>query len=449
MVTVPESTRVRGFSGRDAPSFDLIRKCVHCGFCLPSCPTYRITWRERSSPRGRIWLMKSVAEGRLDLLDPVFAEEMQLCLNCRACEAVCPSGVHYGQILEASRAQLVQHRPQSLRERLYRVLGFRILLGDMRRFRAANKLLRWYQRSPVRMLVRRSGVLRALGLEHAEAMLPTIPERFVVPDGRFFPAENERRGRVALFTGCVMSTAYAHVHEATIRVLTRNGFDVVLVSGQQCCGALHVHSGEPELGRDLARRNIEALESPYLDAIIVNAAGCGAMLKEYPQLLNHDHSYAERARALAAKVRDVLEFLVERGLTAQPGALPWTVTYQEPCHLAHAQRITQQPRVLLRAIPQLRLVEMAESALCCGSAGIYNLLQPDMASALLERKLDNALATGAEVIVSANPGCMLQLEAGLRARGLRVPVLHLIEVLDRAYTAATVPAARALPVAAE
>ncbi|MFN3336939.1 MAG: (Fe-S)-binding protein, partial [Thermomicrobium sp.] len=212
MVTMPESTRVREFSGRDAPSFDLIRKCVHCGFCLPSCPTYRITWRERSSPRGRIWLMKSVAERRLDLLDPVFAEEMQLCLNCRACEAVCPSGVHYGQILEASRAQLVQHRPQSLRERFYRMLGFRVLLGDMRRFRAANMLLRWYQRSPFRMLVRRSGVLRALGLEHAEALLPTISERFVVPDGRFFPAENERRGRVALFTGCVMSTAYAHVH---------------------------------------------------------------------------------------------------------------------------------------------------------------------------------------------------------------------------------------------
>ncbi|MCS7050189.1 MAG: heterodisulfide reductase-related iron-sulfur binding cluster [Thermomicrobium sp.] len=444
-----QTTRVRGFSGPDAPAFDLIRKCVHCGFCLPACPTYRITWRERSSPRGRIWLMKSVAEGQLDLLDPVFAAEMQLCLNCRACEAVCPSGVHYGEILEASRAQLVQHRPQTWRERLFRVLGFRVLLGDMRRFRAANALLRWYQRSPLRVLVRRSGVLRILGLAHAEALLPRIADRFVVADGRFFPADGERRGRVALFTGCVMSTAYAHVHEATIRVLQRNGFDVVLVSGQQCCGALHVHSGEPELGRELARRNIDALASPFLDAIVVNAAGCGAMLKEYPVLLRDDHRYAERARVLAAKVRDVLEFLVERGLTAQPGPLAWTVTYQEPCHLAHAQRITQQPRVLLRSIPQLRLVEMAESALCCGSAGIYNLLQPDMASALLERKIDNALATGAEVIVSANPGCMLQLEAGLRARGARVPVLHLIEVLDRAYAAAMTPAVTFRPQVAD
>lgn len=445
MVTVQEAVQRRSFSGPDAPPYDLIRKCVHCGFCLPSCPTYRITWRERSSPRGRIWLMKSVAEGRLDLLDPVFFEEMNLCLNCRACEAVCPSGVHYGQILEASRAQLVRHRRQSFRERLFRFLGFRFLLGDLRRFRLANALLRWYQRSPLRPLVRRSGVLRLLGLEQAESLMPQLADRFVVADGRFFPAQSERRGRVALFVGCIMSTAYAHVHEATIRVLTRNGFDVVLVSGQQCCGALHVHSGEPELGRKLARRNIEALESPYLDAVIVNAAGCGAMLKEYPELLRSDHDYAERARQLAAKVRDITEFLVERGLTVQPGPLPVTVTYQEPCHLAHAQRITQQPRVLLRSIPQLRLVEMAESALCCGSAGIYNLLRPEMANALLERKLSNSLATGADLIVSANPGCMLQLEAGLRARGVQTPVLHIVEVLDRAYAAT--PASEAASVA--
>lgn len=433
MSTIREPRRFRGFRGPDAPPYDLIRKCVHCGFCLPACPTYRITARERSSPRGRIWLMKAVAEGRLDLLDSIFPEEMQLCLNCRACEAVCPSGVRYGQILEASRAQLVRYRPQSVRERLFRFVGFRILLGDLRRFRLANAILRWYQESPLRSLVQKSGLLRLLGLEQAEALLPNISPEFMVAAGQFFPAQGERRGRVALFVGCIMSTAYVHVHEATIRVLNLNGFDVALVPGQQCCGALHVHSGELELGRRLARRNIDALESPYLDAIIVNAAGCGAMLKEYPELLRTDHAYAERAHAFAGKVRDVLEFLVERGLTAQPGPLPITVTYQEPCHLAHAQRITQQPRVLLRAIPELRLVEMAESALCCGSAGIYNLLQPKMASSLLDRRLENALATGAEVLVSANPGCMLHLEAGLRQRGVNMPVLHLIEVLDRAY----------------
>lgn len=436
MTVVEQRTVLTGFRGPEIPDFDVVRSCVHCGFCLPVCPTYRVTGRERSSPRGRIWLMKSVAEGRLDLLDPLFGDEMTLCLNCRACEAVCPSGVRYGEILEASRAQLVQHQSPTARERLLRFLGFQLLLGDMRRFRAANRLLRFYQRSGLRSIARRSGLLRLLGLEQAEQLMPELSERFVVADGSFFPALGQRRGRVALFVGCVMGTAYAHVHEATIRVLIRNGFDVALLTGQGCCGALHVHSGDPEGGRRLARRNIDALDSPYIDAVIVNAAGCGAALKEYPHLLRADHGYAERARAFSAKVRDVIEFLVERGLAVQPGPLPMTVTYQEPCHLAHAQRITRQPRALLQTIPQLQLVEMAESALCCGSAGIYNLLRPAMASTLLQRKLDNALATGAQVIVSANPGCMLQLEAGLRARGVRVPVLHLIEVLDCAYAAA-------------
>lgn len=433
MVVADERTVFHGFRGHDIPDFDVIRSCVHCGFCLPACPTYRVTGRERSSPRGRIWLMKSVAEGRLDLLDPIFEDEMTLCLNCRACEAVCPSGVRYGEILEASRAQLVQHRHQTAKERLLRFLGFRVLLGDLRRFRAVNRLLRIYQRSPLRTLARRSGLLRLLGMEHADQLMPEIGDRFVVADGRFHPALGERRGRVALFVGCVMGTSYAHVHEATVRVLTRNGFDVALVPGQGCCGALHVHAGDFDGGRRLARRNIDALSSPYIDAVIVNAAGCGAALKEYPHLLGHDHDYAERAQVFSAKVRDAIEFLAERGLSAQPGPLPMTVTYQEPCHLAHAQRITKQPRALLAAIPELRLVEMPESALCCGSAGIYNLLRPEMASTLLERKLSNALSTGAQAIVSANPGCMLQLQAGLRARGARVPVLHLMEVLDRAY----------------
>jgi glycolate oxidase iron-sulfur subunit len=442
MVIAEQRTALTGFRGQEIPDFDVVRSCVHCGFCLPVCPTYRVTSRERSSPRGRIWLMKSIAEGRLDLLDPLFEDEMTLCLNCRACEAVCPSGVRYGEILEASRAQLVQHRPQTAKERFFRFLGFQVLLGDLRRFRAANRLLRLYQRSGLRALARRSGLLRLLGMEHADQLMPEISERFVVADGSFFPALGERRGRVALFVGCVMGTSYAHVHEATVRVLTRNGFDVALIAGQGCCGALHVHGGDPESGRRLARRNIDALDSPYLDAVIVNAAGCGAALKEYPHLLRADHDYAERARAFSARVRDVIEFLPKRGLSVQPGPLPMTVTYQEPCHLAHAQRITRQPRVLLEAIPQLQLVEMAESAVCCGSAGIYNLLRPEMASTLLERKLDNALATGAEAIVSANPGCMLQLEAGLRARGARVPVLHLVEVLDRAYAAALPPQAR-------
>lgn len=428
-----EEQIVNNFNGPDTPDVNVIRSCVHCGFCLSSCPTYRITQRERSSPRGRIWLMKQVSTGKLDLLDPIFEEEMSLCLNCRACEAVCPSGVHYGEILEASRAQIESHREQPVTVRATKAVAFNALFGDMRRFRLANHALKLYQRSGLQSAVRRSRVLDLIGLAESERMMPNLSDHFTVPHGETLQATGERRGHVALFTGCIMSTAYAGVHDATIRVLRRNGFDVSLVSDQGCCGALHVHAGEPDGGRELARRNIEAFEAGRFDAVIVNAAGCGAAMKEYRHLLKDDPVYALRAAAFSSCVKDVAEFLGDEGLTAQPGSLNWRVTYQDPCHLAHAQRITKQPRALLAAIPDLTLVEMPESSICCGSAGIYNLLQPEMSRSLLERKLGNALSTGAEVIVSANPGCMLQLSSGLRARGDRRPVMHLIELLDRAY----------------
>ncbi|MGA7671039.1 MAG: heterodisulfide reductase-related iron-sulfur binding cluster [Nitrolancea sp.] len=433
---VEEFDIVNNFNGPDVPDVDVIRSCVHCGFCLSSCPTYRITQRERSSPRGRIWLMKQVSTGKLELLDPIFEEEMSLCLNCRACEAVCPSGVHYGEILEASRAQIESHRDVPPKERATRAAAFNLLFSDMRRFRVASHALKLYQRSGVQSAVRRSKVLNLVGLAETEKMMPELSGRFMVPHGETIDARGERRGHVALFTGCIMSTAYADVHEATIRVLTLNGFDVTLVSEQGCCGALHVHAGEPKGSRALARRNVDAFHLNGFDAVIVNAAGCGAALKEYGHLLKDDADYAERAQAFSERVKDVVEFLGDQGLSAHPGRLDWRVTYQEPCHLAHAQRVTRQPRALLAAIPGLTLLEMPESSLCCGSAGVYNLLQPEMSQQLLERKLGNALSTGAEVIVSANPGCMLQLSSGLRGRGDDRPVMHLIEVLDRAYSVA-------------
>jgi len=435
-VTAESEERLGNFHGPNIPDVNVIRSCVHCGFCLPSCPTYRLTKRERSSPRGRIWLMSQVSLGNLELLDPIFEEEMSLCLNCRACEAVCPSGVKYGEILEASRAQIEQNRETPVTEKAAREVAFNVLFSDMKRFRVASHALKFYQRSGVQSAVRKSRLLNVIGLAEKEQMLPELSNRFTVPHGETIAALGEKRGHVALFTGCIMSTAYASVHDSTIRVLTRNGYDVTLVSEQGCCGALHVHGGAPDGGRKLARTNIDAFESANFDAIIVNAAGCGAALKEYGHLLKDDPAYAERASTFSATVRDVVEFLGDVGLSATPGPLHWTVTYQEPCHLAHAQRITKQPRALIKAIPGLTLIEMPESSLCCGSAGIYNLIQPDMSSALLTRKLDNALSTGAEAIVSANPGCMLQIAAGLRARGDRRPVIHLVELLDRAYAAA-------------
>ena len=437
-----EPERLVGFFGPDAPPVDVIRSCVHCGFCLPACPTYRVTMRERSSPRGRISLIKSVSEGKLDIMDETFQEEMYLCLNCRACEAACPSGVKYGELVESARAQIEATVKRPPQVRAARSAAFQGAFADMRRFRTLSRALKLYQRSGAQRAVRRSRVLKLMRLEQQEAMLPTLSDTFLIPGQEYWPAQGTRRGTVALLAGCVMSTAFADVHRATARVLARNGFDVIVPPGQECCGALAVHSGDLEAGRACARANIDAFNRVDIDAVLVNSAGCGAAMKEYDFLLRNDAAYVEPARRFSGGVQDVTEFLAGQGLAAMPGRLAMTVTYQEPCHLVHAQRIALQPRALLAAIPGLTLVEMPESSLCCGSAGIYNLLQPEMSSTLLDRKLDNAAKTGAPTIVSANPGCMLQLQSGLRQRGVSMDVVHIMTLLDRAYAAGEVADAR-------
>jgi glycolate oxidase iron-sulfur subunit len=440
--TIPETiinARVP-FAGPDTPSDAVINTCVHCGLCLSSCPTYRETGLEQFSPRGRIYLMKAVADGRIGMESEVFQEQMSACLNCRACEAVCPSGVLYGQILESSRVQIEQAKddgrlpPHPWPARLLRGAAFELLFRRMELFRAFSRAMWLYQRSGAQWLARKSGILKALGLAETETLLPPISDRFVAPVGQTLPATTPRRYTVALLSGCIMSTAFADVHRATIRVLQKNGCDVLLPPDQGCCGALHAHGGDLDGARELARRNIAAFEGLGVDAIIVNAAGCGSTLKEYGHLLHDDPAWAARGAAFAAKIKDVSEFLAAITLnTADLRSLDITVTYQEPCHLAHAQRITQQPRTLLRAIPGLTLKEMHESALCCGSAGIYNVTQPAMAERLGARKLDNAEATGADIIVTANPGCHLQLAGGLKRRGSAMRVRHVVEVLDEAY----------------
>lgn len=426
---------LQGFTGPDSPPVDVIRSCVHCGFCLPACPTYRETMRERSSPRGRIWLIRAVSEGKLDIRDETFQSEMSLCLNCRACEAVCPSGVQYGELVEAARAQIQQLDDAPRTNRLAQKVAFDGVFASPKRFRAASGALRLYQQSGVQNVVRKSGVLDRMGLAEKEAMLPQLSERFLVPGREHWPAKGPRRGTVALLSGCIMSTAYAEIHRATARVLSRNGWEVVVAPEQGCCGALAVHAGDFEAGRKMARRNIDAFDSPEFDAILSNAAGCGASMKEYDHLLRNDPAYADRAGRFVKKMQDVTEFLADAGLREQPGHLDVTVTYQEPCHLVHAQRVSRQPRELLAAIPGLSLIEMPESSLCCGSAGIYNLIQPEMASSLLDRKLKNAATTGAPTIVSANPGCMLQLSAGVKQRGWDTEVVHIMTLLDQAYSA--------------
>jgi glycolate oxidase iron-sulfur subunit len=408
--------------------------CIRCGLCLSVCPTYQLTFLEAEGPRGRVAMARAFHEGRL-AVTPDFVEHELNCLLCEACTNVCPAGVRMEELGVALRAELEAATTHPAPVRLLRWLVFRQLFPRPSLFRAFARALRLYQRSGVQALLRRTGLIRRLPLGEAEQFLPPIDREFLVPRGQRFRPSGEPRARVALFAGCVMSTAFAEIDRATIRVLVRNGCEVVVVPDQICCGALNAHSGDREGARRMARRNVEAFETE--DAIVVNAAGCAAALPEYPPLRGDDPDWRERAERFAARVRDVTQFLISLGLDRDFGRpqvpVEETVTYQEPCHLAHAQRITQPPREILRAIPGITLVEMRESAMCCGSAGIYNLTNPEMSRGLATRKLDNATATGATTIVTANPGCQIQLQAGRARRGSKVRVRHVVERLDDAY----------------
>jgi glycolate oxidase iron-sulfur subunit len=415
-------------------SVEGVNQCVHCGLCLAYCPTFSELGTEMDSPRGRIFLVKSLAEGRVGLSDPT-VEHLSLCLDCRACETVCPAGVPYGRLIEAAKAEIEQQRPGSLGRRLFRWLNFGLLLGHPRVLAAAAAGLRFYQRSGLQAIVRRSGLVRLLPgtLPAWEALLPSLPsaaERAPLPP--VTAAVGPRRARVALLTGCVQSVVFGAHNRATARVLARNGCEV-LAPPQGCCGALHAHGGDHARAVAMAKRTVETFEAVGADAVIVNTSGCGAHMKAYGTLLGDEPGWAERAARFAATVQDVAEFLAREPLRGPLQPVAMRVTYHDPCHVVHGQKIRRQPRALLSQIPGLQVIELPESDWCCGSAGIYNLTQPEMADRLLRRKVRNVATTGAEAVVTANPGCILQIQAGLRAQGQERPVLHLVELLDRAY----------------
>ena len=426
-----------GFSGDDVPPASVYDQCVRCGLCLPTCPTYVETLVETSSPRGRIALIKAVDEGRLDLTSPGFMHQMSECLDCRACEAVCPSGVAYGQLLEPARTQIERAtgKRRGFFQTLVRNFVLKTMFSNLAWMRAGAGLLRFYQRSGLQAFARTSGLLRWLGLDEIEALAPPVSARFFVPKGQRARARGERKLTAFMHAGCVMQVAFAEVDEATVRVLQRSGCEVVVPAAQGCCGAIAVHAGEMDLGRELAKRNIAAFERSGAQVYAINAAGCGSTLKEYGHLFAGDPEWDERAARFSAQIRDVTELLDSLGLAPELGVLDKSVSYQDACHLAHAQRITAQPRHILESIPGLVLIEMNESSLCCGSAGIYNVTQPEMAERLGARKVENAMATGAEIIATANPGCALQIAAGLRKAGSGVRVAHVIELLDESYAA--------------
>ncbi len=390
---LPIVTKPAPLAGLDR---NLLRQCVHCGFCLPSCPTYRTLGVEMDSPRGRIFQIKAVADGKISPDDPEFRKHMYLCLDCRACETACPSGVQYGQLVEAARASI---QPTSQKERVAKdvVLGkvFTSTLG----LEAAGTGMRLYQKSGVQTIVRRSGLLKRMGtMGKLEGLLPTMQGGIIQPPlPREVPAKGARRYRAALVSGCVMNQFFRRTNMATARVLAENGVEVVIPRDQACCGALHVHSGARAQAQELARRNIDAFERLNADVIIINAAGCGSTLKEYGKLLADDPAYAIRAEAFSHKVRDINQFLGDLPLKEPTGEIRARVTYQDACHLAHAQRVREQPRAILRSIPGVELVEMAEADACCGSAGIYNLTNYDLSMDLLAWKMDRVEATGAQI----------------------------------------------------
>jgi glycolate oxidase iron-sulfur subunit len=420
---------------RDRPQQGDLDRCVHCGLCLNACPTYRELGVEMDSPRGRIYQMVQVAAGRLEVGDS-YVEHIDLCLACRACETACPSGVPFGQLGEAARAHIETARPRPALQRLARSFVYGRLLVSPRLLKLAGHAAAFYESSGLQRLVRASRVLRLFGrLEKLERLMPPAEKPFFFDQiGRVFPPRGERRARVALVAGCMANVSFARLNEATVRVLQQNGCEVTVPAGQTCCGALHAHAGLRELARGLARRNIEVFEAGGYDAVVTNAAGCGSTLKEYGELLEGDHDYGERAKAFSARVRDVTEFLAALGVDRGMGALTITATYQDSCHLAHGQRVRLPPRQLLEAVPGLKFRELPLSDLCCGSAGVYNVEHTDLSMSLLEKKMQLANATGADTIVTANPGCLLQLRAGAALFGRHQRVLHVVEVLDEAYS---------------
>ncbi|HET7387371.1 MAG TPA: heterodisulfide reductase-related iron-sulfur binding cluster [Nocardioidaceae bacterium] len=415
------------FDDHRPPDPALVDDCVHCGFCLPTCPTYVLWGEEMDSPRGRIHLMKQGLEG--EPMSDSMVQHWDRCLGCMACVTACPSGVQYDKLIGATRAQVERHHERDEKDKAVRGLVFS-LFPHPRRLRLLRGPLRGAQRSGLDRLLRRTGLLERLSPQLAamERLAPRLGRRDRLPER--VPAQGQRRAVVGMLTGCVQREFFPGVNAATARVLAAEGCDVIMPKSQGCCGALSAHNGRESEAQGYARALVDAFEAAGVDRVVVNSAGCGSAMKEYADLLADDPAYADRARAFEAKVRDVSEILTELEPVAPRHRLDVTIAYHDACHLAHAQGVRRQPRSLLAAIPGVELREIAESELCCGSAGIYNIINPEPARELGDRKAGNVLATGADLLVTANPGCLMQVGAALERAGRPMPLAHTVEVLD-------------------
>jgi glycolate oxidase iron-sulfur subunit len=426
-----ETAKPSGFTGPERAEYRDYARCVHCGLCLNHCPTYRLWGREADSPRGRIRQMFLVDRGEMPL-DEAFVTHIDRCLDCRACETACPSGVEYGKLVELARGQIQKNYRRPARAQWLRDFFYRQVLTHRGRTTLLARSIRFYQQTGLERLARAAGALRMLGLETRAQLAPPIDRHFFsTRSTRVFPATGPRRARVALFAGCIARMTFNRLNEATIRVLQANGCEVVVPADQWCCGALAVHAGYRDVARDLARRNLDIFLAENYDAVITNAAGCGSTLKEYGLLFPVGDENHERAEAFDRRVRDVTEFLDGLGLVAPLKPLALRVTYQDSCHLLHGQKIREAPRRLIAAVPGVELVEMKLPDQCCGSAGVYNITETDTAMELLNLKMEDARSTGASAIVTANPGCILQIRAGVKRASTGQEVLHVVELLDR------------------
>jgi glycolate oxidase iron-sulfur subunit len=417
----------------DPPDEDKFSACVHCGMCLESCPTYLETGLEHQSPRGRVHLIKAVAEGKIEI-DEGFEDPVFTCLDCRACETACPSGVQVGALIEEARGQIRQAIPLKGWKALVSKLVLRGLFPHPARLHTLGSFLKVYQRSGLQTLIRKTGLMKILPqhLQDMEKVMPQIHQPLMTKYPETIPAEGETKKRVAMLTGCVMDVMFSDINEATARVLTKNGYEVVVPREQRCCGALHIHAGDREQGKKLARQNIDAFLTADVDNVIVNAAGCGCALKEYPELFHNDPEYKAKAELFADKIEDVSKFLYDNGYEKPKGSLNTRITYHDACHLAHGQGVRFEPRQLLKDIPGVQLVEQPEADRCCGSAGIYNITNPEMAAKVLDVKM-GYVPEDVELISMGNPGCMLQMAMGTLKHGRNQKVVHTVQLLDWAY----------------
>lgn len=433
MPTVEENALSKGM--KELLNYDELTNCMRCGFCLPACPTYRETGLEAASPRGRIALMKAVVDGHMEA-NQQLVDQLNLCLGCRACEPACPSGVKYGELLEQGKEAIATFGDQPQIVKGVRAFFFKHLFPHQNRLRWVGRLLWFYQKSGLQWLTRKLGILKLFPKQMAEmeAVLPPARGSGVALElGTYIPAKGEKIGTVGMFSGCIMDILFLETNINTVRLLTEAGFDVVIPPNQNCCGALHAHSGEGEMARKLALNNIKAFKEAGVDYIASNAGGCGAMLKEYHHLIQSEE-HREDARWFAARVKDISELILDHSPLRDLGRLNERITYQPSCHLQNVMKVKEQPRKLMKMIEGAQYVELFESDRCCGSAGIYNLMQPEMAGNILDEKMEHVKQTKADTLVTANPGCLLQMRAGIQKAGLtqEMRAVHIVDLIMEA-----------------